>query len=384
MSRRDLFESLLLSLSDAALDEERWPAASALVDELCGSKGNILLCAEGDGPNDFRHTFNRVCHRGERREDFERDYFRIYHSIDERVPRLRRLPDSRITGIEELYTDEEKRTSIAYNEMLPMSDTADCLHARLDGPDGTRILWTTGDPIDRQGWSSERVDMLARILPHLRQFMRVRLALAGADALGATMAGLIENTRCGIVQLDPRGRILEVNDRARRILRQHDGLGDAAGTLRARDPSEDATLRRIVAAALPRFGDPPASGSMTVSRVPDLPPRLVLHVIPAGRHLLDRPVGRVAAIALLVEPETRISADPDLVADALGLTAAESRVAVMLADGHTLGDIAAMTGRSTRTVRWHLQQIFEKNRISRQVELVQLVRSLSLTTGRGP
>ena len=267
--------------------------------------------------------------------------------------------------------------------MLPLSDTANCLHARLDGPDGTRILWTTADPVDHDGWSSERVETLARILPHIRQFVRIRLALVSAQALGATMAGLLENTRCGIVHLDRRGRIVELNGRARELLLRRQGLSDARGQLRARIPEEDARLQRIIAGALPRPGGRGASASMTVTRPVDLPPRLVLHVSPVGEQLPDQGASEVAVIVLVVEPETRMTSDPELVGAALDLTAAENRVAIMLAEGCTLRDIATATGRTTGTVRWHLQRIFEKNDISRQVELVQLVRSLSvLGSGR--
>lgn len=378
MSRQDLFDRLLESLHDAMLDDARWPAASALVDELCESRGNILVSGEGGLGTDLEVYFARCCYRGERREEFEDEYFRIYHHIDERGPRLRRLPDSRITSIEELYTDEEKKTSVAYNEMLTRSDTANCLHARMDGPNGSRIIWTAADPVDHDGWSSERVETLARILPHIRQYVRVRLALVGAQALSSTMAGLLENTRCGIVQLDRRGRIVELNGRARQLLRKGRGLSDVRGELRARIPAEDARLQRIVAGALPRSEGPGTSASMTVTRPVDLPPRLVLHASPVGGHLLDQGTGDVAVVVLLVEPEARVTSDPELVGSALGLTAAESRVAIMLAEGCTLRDIAESTGRTTGTVRWHLQRIFEKNGISRQVELVQLIRSLSI------
>ena len=265
--------------------------------------------------------------------------------------------------------------------MLPLSDTANCLHARMDGPNGSRIIWTAADPIDHDGWSSERVETLARILPHIRQFVRVRLALVSAQALGATMAELLENTRCGIVQLDRRGRIFEVNERARHLLRKGGGLSVSRGQLRARIMKEDDRLQRILADALPRSGGTGTSASMTVTRPVDLLPRLVLHVNPVGDRLLHQGVSEVAAVVLLVEPETCMTSDPELVGSALGLTAAESRVAIMLAGGYTLRDIAALTGRSTGTVRWHLQQIFEKNGISRQVELVQLVRSLSVFGG---
>ena len=117
---------------------------------------------------------------------------------------------------------------------------------------------------------------------------------------------------------------------------------------------------------------------MTVTPSVDSPPRLVLHVSPVGAGRADLRASRVAAIVLVVEPEKRAVADPELVGGALGLTPAESRVAVMLAEGHTLQEIATATGRSRGTVRWHLKQIFDKNRISRQVELVQLVQSLSV------
>ena len=377
----DLFERLLGSLHEAMLDDAHWPLASALMDEACGSKGNILISGEGGLGTDLEIYLARVCYRGERHEEYENEYFRVYHHHDERGPRLRRLPDSQIVSVGQLYTDEEKRRSVAYNEMLARSDTANALHARLDGPHGSRIIWTVADPVDDAGWSSQRVETVARLLPHIRQYVRVRLALIDAQAIGSTMTGLLEATRCGVIQLDPRGRIVALNARAHEVLRTGEGLSAAKGTLRARIPKEDATLQRLLARALPRFGGAGVSGSMTLTRPLVSPPRLVLHVSPVGAGRPDLRASRVAAIVLIVEPEKRPVADPALVADALGLTPAEARVAVMLAEGRTLGDIALATGRSTGTVRWHLKQIFAKNGISRQVELVQLIQSLSAVAG---
>ena len=378
MSQQDLFERLIASLHEAMLDEAHWPIASALIDEACETKGNILISSEGGLDNHPEIFFARCCYRGQRREEFETEYFKVYHHRDERGPRVRRLPDSKIVSIEDLYTDEEKRRSVAYNEMLARSDTGNCLQTRLDGPHGSRIVWTAADPVDDAGWTSQRVEMVARLLPHIRQYVRVRLALDNARAFGTTMAGLLENTRCGVIQLDPRGRIVAVNARAHEMLRTGEGLSGARGCLHARLPGEDARLQRLLARALPRFGGGGVSGSMTVTPSVDSPPRLVLHVSPASAGRADLRASRVAAIVLVVEPEKRAVADPELVGDALGLTPAESRVAVMLAQGSTLQEIAIATGRSRGTVRWHLKQIFDKNGISRQVELVQLVQSLSV------
>ena len=51
-------------------------------------------------------------------------------------------------------------------------------------------------------------------------------------------------------------------------------------------------------------------------------------------------------------------------------------MAVLLADGNTVRDIAVATGRSENTIRWHIRRIFEKQGITRLFQLGQLVRSL--------
>ena len=87
VSRQDLYERVLVSLHDAALDDARWPAASGLLDEFCGATGNFLVSGDGATQEDVDIFFARFCFRGERDPDLEREYFGTYHALDERVPR---------------------------------------------------------------------------------------------------------------------------------------------------------------------------------------------------------------------------------------------------------------------------------------------------------
>ena len=89
-----------------------------------------------------------------------------------------------------------------------------------------------------------------------------------------------------------------------------------------------------------------------------------------------RPI-EVAALVLVVDPAWRAPVDPALLASALGLTAAQSQIAVLLAAGQSTRDIARATGRTEGTVRWHLKQIYARHGISRQAQVVELVLSLS-------
>jgi len=127
---------------------------------------------------------------------------------------------------------------------------------------------------------------------------------------------------------------------------------------------------------LPPLGTQGAGGSTIVRRPGSLPP-LVLHVSPVGRREAGFPVSRVAALVLVVDPAHEAAIDPAVAAAALDLTGMESRVAVLLAQGMSVSQIATATGRKESTIRSHVKHMFAKHGFSRQAELVRMVRSLA-------
>ena len=376
MSERDLFDRILVSLHDAMLDDVHWHATAKLIDEACRTKGNMLGFGERHSNDDVQIFFARFCHRGERRQDWEHEYYEVYYPRDERIPRLIQLPPSHLVHVKDLYTDEELKTSPVYNEALLRSESQNSLNVCLDGPGGSDIGWVIADPSGPGNWETGQIEMIERLLPHIRQFVCVRDVLAGSDALGASLTGLLETTRSGVIHLDRRGRIVEANDRARGILRQADGLSDPGGFLGAWLPADNANLQRLLARVLPPFGGQGVSGSITIGRLSRLP-RLVVHINPVTDIHSEFRNRRVAALVLIVDPASQPRINPGLVAEALGLTPAEGRVAAMLAEGKTVRDIAMATSRQEGAVHWLLHQIYRKHGISRQVDLVRLVLPLS-------
>ena len=278
MSPHDTFNRILTLLHDAMLDDAHWPAASALIDGALETKGNALLVGEAS-EDGIRVVFASYYWRGERRQDLEREYLENYHPWDERVPRLRKLPDSKLVHVTDLYTQQEMKTSPTFNEFLPHSIGWNGLNVRLDLSRGSHITLGFGEPAQRGDWQSVQTEMIERLLPHIRQLVQVRSVVAGAEALGASLTGLLDNTRVGVIHLDRRGRIAQANDRARGVLRQGNGLFDQDGFLRARLPADNARLEHLLGEALPRFGEAATSGSLTVRRAPGLP-RLAVHLSP--------------------------------------------------------------------------------------------------------
>ena len=196
-----------------------------------------------------------------------------------------------------------------------------------------------------------------------------------APALSARLA----NSRFSVIQLDRRGWIVAASDRARRLLAQDEGLSDVDGLLRAMAPRDNRVLQRLLARAAPAPGASGSSGSMTIARS-SASTRLVVHIVPLSARERERQregdARQVAVLALVADPERRPSIDVGLVRAALGLTPAESQLATLVAHGQRVRDIAALTGRSEGTIRWHLNKIFRKQGISGQADLARRVLAL--------
>lgn len=178
------------------------------------------------------------------------------------------------------------------------------------------------------------------------------------------------------MQLDRHGRIAAASDRALELLCQGDALSDRNGSLGALLPAENTGLQMLLDRALPRYGDQGVSGSMVVKRLTGAP-AVVLHVIPVDDAAMSFRSPCVAALVLLIDLKESPRVEPNLVAAAFRLTAAESEVAALLAEGHTVRDIVAKTGRGENTVRWHVKRILKKLGVSRQADVVRLVSSIA-------
>ena len=373
MNEQDQFECVLASLHGAMLDGTQWPNTSALIEEACGVKGHAVLVGEGP-KEDVRAHIVGLYYRGERREDLEREYMDRYHSIDEFVPRFRRQPYGRLVRRADLCTEDELKTSPTFNEYLRLASSQKGLTTRLEGPEGySHVTWSIADSVGPDGaWSSGQLAMVKRIVPHIRQLVWVRQALAEAGVLDTSLTELLDARRLGVIHLDRWKRIIAANDLAREVLRRRDLLSDRGGVLSASVPADRAGFEQLLAEAVPRFGSIAVGGSMPLSRRSGRP-RLMVHVKPTVVRELDFVVRRVAALVLIVDPSLPPRIDPGHVATAFGLTRAESEVACWLAQGKSVAEIAASTGRQKRTVYWFLEQIYAKLGVRRQVDLVRLV-----------
>ena len=372
MATQDTFERIVSALQDAALDPIHWAQALHLIDDACGLLGSHLAIHDSSvSPPSY--LFSAAYLHGEDYADICQEYIDDYYPTDERFPRLLRLPLNRFAHNTALYTEHEQKTSATYNDLLPRIGSNNQVCVRLTGPAGTDILWgITG--FDESDWASPNVALLQALLPHIRHSLHVHDALVRAEVCNPTLASLLDARQIGAIFLDRRGQIIEANDRGQEILRHGNGLSDRGGVLRVQSTVDTAKLGKLLARAL--RGRPGGGGSMTLERTGGLP-SLVLHVTPITSPRITFGTYASPVLVLIFDPQAKPDIDAALVATALGLTPAESQVAVSLAQGHTLRDIAVTTHRAYSSVRWLIKQIYAKTGVTRQADLVRRVLSLA-------
>lgn len=227
--------------------------------------------------------------------------------------------------------------------------------------------------------ADERLRLLDPLTPHLCRAFEASLLL-GARADGKRQLSVILDLMPNAaLLLDSRGRVTQANAAAEELLRQTDGITfDTDGSLQLVSAllSERQALARALKDALDvagGFGTALASEPVRVSRPSGAAPLLVLAVpLPRPSFPFWELVAPARALVVIVDPSAKSRASATSLQAAYGLTAAEARVALLLASGITGPQMPAALGVSAATIKTHLRRCFEKTGAHSQAELSRL------------
>ena len=219
-------------------------------------------------------------------------------------------------------------------------------------------------------FSDDEVERARRWQGHLVRADRIgrqlRLDQAALDAVDR----LVETTGKRLFFLDARGRVRRMSVAAEGMLASGGHLRVEGSMLAADTAGENARLQQLVAAATGRTGGQRAGGTMSLSTGPGR--ELELSITPLGPRSVASWSDEPVALVTLGDEPTGLPTAP-LLHRQHGLTLAEARVALALAEGRTLREIADDADVSINTVRAQLQTIFSKTGCRRQADLVRLL-----------
>ena len=221
-----------------------------------------------------------------------------------------------------------------------------------------------------------------RLLPHLRQALEIAARFSDLSLQRDHACMVADATESGIFLVDWTGSILFCNQVAERILRHADGLRQRHGVLGAVHPGEARRLLRLMRAAAMRLDM--HGGGLRISRA-EAGGFWGVVVLPAPSTLVSLALGPFnsgCALIVVVDLAARPVPPEQRLAQMLGLTEAEARLAAALLRGHRPEDIAAERGVSIATVRTQLRSIFSKTGTRTQSELMRTLARVPVTGPR--
>lgn len=213
------------------------------------------------------------------------------------------------------------------------------------------------------------------ILPHLVRAVQVRLLLESSSRQQVLAREALDRLRLGVVIADAQGRLIFANHAAERLIDASRGaLSICMRYLRARECKDVAMLFRLIAeASATTAGTGTFAGGEMRIRCGD-GSFLQLCITPLSRQRFGAGFSAPAACAAVFMCRPGNMRLPwQKVARCYGLTQAEAKLAVRLANGVSLEEAATHQGISIHTARSQLKAVFAKTGCKRQTELVAML-----------
>ena len=362
----DASRRTISSIYDAAVVPDLWPAALDLaVDSVGGVGAAYYVWNKRTGQVEWLSMSGPLV-------DTTADYASYYYALDPYRPMFETVPSGRLLGLRECVPEALLRRSEWYNEYLLESGVDNAVGARLFENRSHAVYFGIHHGIDQPPFATDRAAAVRALVKPLRQAARLQLELHNLGWKSAVAVRALDQLGAAVIIADSDGRVIEMNRAAERVLQRGDGLTISNGKLGALHVSDSAWLEASIAAAAAEQKTGAAIGRMRLQRHDGNPP-YILTVAPLGADLSF--YGCPLALIVLADPEQQSPSEREL-ADFLGLSPAESRLAVALLAGKKLGEVAIDFGVQITTLRTQLSSILRKTGVTRQVDLIRLLSNL--------
>lgn len=274
-------------------------------------------------------------------------------------------------NFDEQWDVESFRQSRYFTEYQHKLDLLWAVIARLDDGRDLDGLWALHRPERTRPFDAATARAVGVLARHIGRARRLQLDLDGALERAAVAQRQLDRLPCGLVLLDAQGRVAELNKAASSMLAAGDGLSLHGRQITLADPDSQKKFTAACRAASKGLLDG-VGGVVSVPR----PSGQADYVVSVARCVaeLSRHLGARATVVITIADSARgTGLAPATLRHLWDLTAAEAQLALALAEGVTLENIAARSGISLHTARVHLKRILHKSKTHRQSELVRLI-----------
>lgn len=366
-SLKQLPDSLLDQIYDAAGEEQLWPAVLTKIAELTGGQGAIMLglnSSLADMSFEYNGGLDPLCARSHQKHHLKNPWstFMIVQ------------PVGRLVVSDEIIPVKELKRTAFYDDVLHPQRAAYNAMACIGRGSGFVAAFNIVRSARKGFFSTEEQALQRRVLPHVRRAVTLGMRIQEYGALQAGAYDALELMTHGVLLLDCKGRVLFANAPARR--QQGRTVSFDARGIRAIDLESHSQLTQALKAVL--NGAP-----SQVCRLRFPQGGSTVHVVLSSlrRRDLDRftavTKAQPAVMMFICDAHAELSVVKLRLATLYGLTDAEVNVALAVAKGgFSPRDAAAQLKLSVNTIKTHLRRTYAKMNVRGHAELALIVAEL--------
>jgi len=293
---------------------------------------------------------------------------------------VQQVPLGQVRSTASIWPIEDMKKSDVYNDILKKIDV---MHGAvgLAIRNADCIGGVTLNRSERAGpFSNDQLAALQVLVPHFRNVLQIVNAMGSLALLQQSLAATLDRLSDGVVLADKQGKVLHLNRAAERMLSSNDGLSIRGGRLSAQILEEQHLLYRLIGQAASNQGTDSLErgGTCAISRPSGAPAWVALATPCDNAVALGIAPASPTCIVLIRDRSRRDESGSSQLQRLYGLTNQELKVAIRIAEGHGISEVAKELGLSSLTVRNHLQRVFAKTGVTRQAELARLVANLAI------
>ncbi len=408
------FDRIVAAVYDAAFGRSRWDQA---LDGLARVFDCWSVCLAGVSPADQSLRF---IHTAGVRPDVIVTYLKDWHARNPHVSRLCDTPVDRWFHCHQQFDDGFVADSPFYQQFLIPAGARYTSACKLRDTDGLMVTLSLTRPVGAQPLGAAELPVLERLRHHLCAALDIEAHVRSHRSEMRAGRTLLAQWSQPVLLVDAQGAVRFTNPAADRLMGVSDAVGVRQGRIVCRNPVDERQLASAIRALdLERDGggaggassDVLALNSASAAKLladqrahdaihasPDAP-RVPLGLSPsAGLYVKLRAAGEPAgvfvlpirpsdtlsafggtplAMVLFHRPAAQVRLEPFVLAQTFGLTPAETRVGVLLAQGLSPDEVTGELHVSMATVRSHIKSLLAKTGTNRQPDLVRVLSALA-------
>jgi DNA-binding CsgD family transcriptional regulator len=229
---------------------------------------------------------------------------------------------------------------------------------------------------DAGAWSEDDIRVVSEIIPHLKRALDIHSEFTRLGLKQDALIRGLDQLVIGLILYDRHVRAVYINPTAKAIIDTHPALTLGKEGLFLYRKDEDRKLRKTIRDTAMTYSDDSWKQSVAIGVThPEVDATMPLLVTPMHSHLLTSDLDYEGAqvAVFMSDPNLEQPISVNNLVSVYDLTPSEAQVAISIANGHSIDDIARTSNHSAHTIRSHLRSIFRKTGVSRQCELVKLL-----------